>query len=106
MFREANDSIQKHSATANSCSRHNYGRLTIVECKLWKNPQAPTLAVFRACLPRRGRKAEDDRRFLEALHFFAVENVQWRALPEADTAPAVQISRILHLKFGLTILTS
>jgi transposase len=42
---------------------------------------AHTLAVFRACLPRRGRKAED-RRFLEALHFFTVENVRWRALPE------------------------
>jgi len=41
-----------------------------------------TLSVFRACLPRRGRKAEDDRRFLEALHFFTVENVRWRALPE------------------------
>jgi transposase len=41
-----------------------------------------TLAVFRACLPRRGRKAKDDRRFLEALHFFTVENVRWRALPE------------------------
>ena len=38
--------------------------------------------MFRACLPRRGRKAEDDRRFLEALHFFTVENVLWRALPE------------------------
>ena len=43
---------------------------------------ARTLAVFRACLPRRGRKAADDRRFLEALHFFTVENVGWRALPE------------------------
>ena len=41
-----------------------------------------TLAVFRACLPRRGRKAENDRRFLEALHFFTVENIRWRALPE------------------------
>lgn len=41
-----------------------------------------TLDVFRACLPRRGRKAEDDRRFLEAMHFFTVENVRWRALPE------------------------
>src|ERR1700683_1846315 len=41
-----------------------------------------TLVVSRACLPRRGRKAEDDRRFLEALHFFTVENVRWRALPE------------------------
>jgi len=39
-----------------------------------------TLLVFRACLPRRGRKAADDRRFLEALHFFTVENVRWRAL--------------------------
>jgi transposase len=38
--------------------------------------------VFRACLPRRGRKGADDRLFLEALHFFAVENVRWRALPE------------------------
>jgi transposase len=39
-------------------------------------------AVFRACLPRRGRKAEDHRRFLEALHFFTVETVRWRALRE------------------------
>lgn len=43
----------------------------------WEN----ALLVFRACLPRRGRKAVDDRRFLEALHFFTVENVRWRALP-------------------------
>lgn len=41
-----------------------------------------TVMVFRACLPRRGRKAADDRLFLEALHFFTVENVRWRALPE------------------------
>ena len=47
-----------------------------------ENDWAHTLAVFRACLPRRGRRAEDDRRFLEALHFFTVENVRWRALPE------------------------
>lgn len=43
---------------------------------------AHTLTVFRACLPRRGRKAADDRLFLEALHFFTVENMRWRALPE------------------------
>jgi transposase len=41
-----------------------------------------TLAVFRACRPRRGRKGVDDRLFLEALHFFTVQNVRWRALPE------------------------
>ncbi len=43
---------------------------------------AHTLTMFRACLARRGRKGEDDRRFLEAPHFFTVENVRWRALPE------------------------
>jgi transposase len=41
-----------------------------------------TLLVLRACLPRRGRKAADDRRFLEALHFFTLENVRWRGLPK------------------------
>lgn len=40
------------------------------------------LEVFRACLPARGAKARDDRLFLEALHFFAVHNIAWRALPE------------------------
>src|SRR3984957_18079147 len=50
--------------------------------KMDENDWAHTLAVFRACLPRRGRKAKDDRRFLQALHFFTVENVRWRALPE------------------------
>ena len=43
---------------------------------------AHTLEVFRACLPRLGRKAANDRLFLEAMHFFTVENVRWRALPE------------------------
>ena len=52
------------------------------QTKMDEEDWAHTLAVFRACLPRRGRKAEDDRRFLEALHFFTVENVRWRALPE------------------------
>ena len=40
------------------------------------------LEVFRACLPARGAKAKDDRLFLEALHFFAVHNITWRALPD------------------------
>ena len=50
--------------------------------KMDENDWAHTLAVFRACLPQCGRKAEDDRRFLKPLHFFAVENVRWRALPD------------------------
>jgi transposase len=40
------------------------------------------LEIFRACLPARGAKAKDDQLFLEALHFFAVHNITWRALPE------------------------
>jgi transposase len=50
--------------------------------KMDEDDGAHTLAVFRACLPRRERKAKDDRRFLEALHSFTVENVRWRALLE------------------------
>jgi transposase len=41
-----------------------------------------TLDAFRACLPSRGAKAKNDRLFLEALHFFVVHNITWRALPE------------------------
>ena len=40
------------------------------------------LVVFRAALPRRGAKARSDRLFLEALHYFSVHNISWRALPE------------------------
>jgi transposase len=40
------------------------------------------VAVFRACLPRSGAKGRDDPLFLEALHYFAVHNITWRALPE------------------------
>ena len=40
------------------------------------------LEAFRLCLPRRGAKGRDDRLFLEALHYFTVHNVSWRALPE------------------------
>ena len=43
---------------------------------------AVAMEVFRASLPRRGAKGQDDRLFLEALHYFAVHNITWRALPE------------------------
>src|SRR3569832_2197378 len=42
---------------------------------------AVALEVFRAARTRRGDKGRDDRRFLEALHYFTVHNVTWRALP-------------------------
>jgi transposase len=38
--------------------------------------------VFRAVRSRRGDKGRDDRRFLEALHYFSVHNITWRALPK------------------------
>src|SRR3954470_19380025 len=44
---------------------------------------ATVLEVFRACRSRRGAKGRDDRKFLEALHYFSVHNITWRALPEA-----------------------
>ena len=37
--------------------------------------------VFRACRSRRGDKGRNDRMFLEALHYFTLHNITWRALP-------------------------
>ena len=37
--------------------------------------------VFRAVRSKRGEPGHDDRKFLEALHFFTVHNITWRALP-------------------------
>jgi transposase len=42
---------------------------------------AVVLEVFAASRSRRGDKGRNDRRFLEALHFFTVHNITWRALP-------------------------
>jgi transposase len=39
------------------------------------------LEVFDAVQSRRGEPGRDDRKFLEALHFFTVHSVTWRALP-------------------------
>ncbi len=44
---------------------------------------ATVLELFRACCSRRGGKGRNDRTFLEALHYFSVHNITWRALPEA-----------------------
>jgi transposase len=40
------------------------------------------LKVFEASRPRRDDKGRDDRTFLEALQYFVVHNITWRALPE------------------------
>jgi transposase len=42
---------------------------------------AIVLEVFAAARSRRGDKGRNDRRFLEALHFFTLHNITWRALP-------------------------
>src|SRR6202140_1790727 len=42
---------------------------------------AIVVEAFRAARSRRGDKGRDDRKFLEARHFFAVHNITWRGLP-------------------------
>ena len=49
--------------------------------KMSEEDWAIALTVFRACCSGRGDKGRDDRRFLEALHYFTVHNITWRALP-------------------------
>jgi transposase len=39
------------------------------------------LEVFDAAQSRSGEPGRDDRKFLEAMHFFTVHNLTWRALP-------------------------
>ncbi len=45
------------------------------------------LQVFDASRSRRGDKGRDDRRFLEALHYFVVHNIAWRALRHLSCIP-------------------
>ena len=45
---------------------------------------ATVLRVFAASCSRRGPKGRNDRRLLEALHYFTVHNITWRALPEVS----------------------
>jgi transposase len=46
-----------------------------------ENDWALVVEIFRAVQSRRGDKGRNDRRFLEALHYFTVHNISWRALP-------------------------
>ena len=50
----------------------------------------PMPDLFRAGRSRRGAKGRDDRRFLEALHYFAVHNITnitWRGALPAEFGP-------------------
>ena len=42
---------------------------------------AIAVEVFRAVRSKRGEPGHDDRKFLEALHYFTVHSITWRALP-------------------------
>ena len=42
---------------------------------------ALALDVFDAAQSSRGKPGHDDRRFLEAILYFTVHNITWRALP-------------------------
>ena len=42
---------------------------------------AIVLEVFDAVQSRRGEPGHDDRKFLQAIHYFTVHNITWRALP-------------------------
>ncbi len=37
--------------------------------------------VFDAAQSNRGEPSHDDRKFLEAIHYFAVHSITWRELP-------------------------
>ena len=37
--------------------------------------------VFQAVRSKRGEPGRNDRKFLEAMHYFTVHNITWRALP-------------------------
>ncbi len=50
--------------------------------KMTEEDWAITLKVFDAARSRRGQPGRDDRKFLEALHYFTVHNITWRALPD------------------------
>ncbi len=50
--------------------------------KMAETERAVALQVFRAALPRRGAKGRYDQLVRDALHYFSVHNITWRALPE------------------------
>ena len=56
------------------------------------------LQVFGASRSRRGDKGRDDRKFLEALHYFVVHNITWRALPEKFGTLEQRVETVLAIE--------
>src|SRR3954447_10625460 len=48
------------------------------------------LEVFAAAQSSRGEPGHDDRKFLEAVHYFTVHSITWRALPSERGRRAVR----------------
>ena len=53
------------------------------------------LRVFAASRSRRGDKGRNDRKFLEALHYFVVHNITWRALSGEIRALEQRVEAVL-----------
>ncbi len=49
--------------------------------RMTEHDWAIVLDVFDAAQSRSGEPGHDDRKFLEAVHYFTVHNLTWRALP-------------------------
>ena len=49
--------------------------------RMTEDDWAIVLEVFDAAQSRSGEPGHDDRKFLEAVHYFTVHNLTWRALP-------------------------
>jgi len=49
--------------------------------RMTEDDWAIVLEVFDAAQSCRGEPGHNDRKFLEAMHFFTVHNLTWRALP-------------------------
>jgi len=48
--------------------------------RMTENDWVIVLEVFDAAQSRAGEPGHDDRKFLEAMHYFTVHNLTWRAL--------------------------
>ena len=53
----------------------------LVLTRMTDDDWAIVLEVFDGVQSRRGEPGHDERKFLEALHYFTVHSVTWRALP-------------------------
>src|SRR4051812_33605032 len=82
---------ENHNCSASRCGRieENHGGVSVTALQgsrtmltqMGEDERATVLKLFRACRSRRGDKGRNDRKFLEALHYFTLHNITWRALP-------------------------